>query len=364
MRDDTKQPVETTSPAWSVQRTTRCAFTLIEMLVVIGIIGLVVGLSFPVIRSITADTDLAMGVNTVSMSVTTARAYAVQNRDFAELTRNDFTGNGPFADAPGFDANDFEQGLPIRFSGFAALFTPSGEVRLVENTAKAKDRQRRPLERLFTPRQPGSQAADFNDVIASTDGEAPARHLNGFADIEIDAVRLPSTAGLAGIYRTRDQQWSADPNGPPMLIPPPFAVWFDRNGYHVVGDEPHHFVFYDGKRETDEQTDGRYDIDSGRPSDYDPAEYDRGSGRFDPDQWNRELNRSFLPFERIETVAGIYVYSKSRFADAVAAGRIEDWTRMNRSANTGRWEWMRENGRMIVFSRQTGTVVRSVAQSR
>ncbi len=298
-----------THPSTRIRR----AFTLVEMLVVVGVIALTVGIAFPTITAMTRDTDKTVGINAVGIAGTTARAYATRDKQGSfeglDLIR---------ATIPADEGS---------YSGVAAIFTPANEVRITENIAGAFD-SGFPLERIDVS---GGQMAGGDDQ--------DAKHHNGFIDILVDYITLPADAGVAGV--TRDNS-----SGPPTLIAPPFAVWFNAAGGLVVGNLDTDHVYYDSNY------DGDYDISDGRPTNYDPTPYDPRDGNYQPGNWNGTQQKYELPFEKIETVAGLYVYSKRAFRQSGLA-----W---GTSSNAQIWQWLdtEGNGTLILFSRQSGVTFR------
>ena len=306
----------------------RSAFTLIEMLVVIAIIVIMMSISFPFISALSRDTDVATGVNAVALAGTTAQAYSTKGQlvwgspDLMQDPPNPlYAGN--ITPDPGV------------FSGVAAIFTPANEIRLTKNIANAFDNGV-PLERkpdVATPAQPGT--------------EPLSKHLNGFEDLLVDYITLPGDAGVAGITRVAPP--TLQPTDPPLLIPPPFTLWFTPNGTLVVGDDDHEFVYYDAS-----PADGRYNTNSDRAGvigGYNPDEWDPQSADYDPTNWDGTADRYGMPFEKIETVIGVLVYSKREFNNAGL-----NWTGGN--TNTELWDWLRENGKLVIFSQQTGLALR------
>ena len=326
--------------------TTRAAFTLIEMLVVISIITIVLVLSFPMIGAMKRDSSASSGVNTISVAIPSARRYATSDITFP----NDLD-----LTTPGNQAGVY--------SGAAALFTPAGEIRLVSQKNTANAWSDFPTGSPLLERHgPG-----INDLQNGTG--LPTQELNGFRDLEIDYLRLPSDTGVAGINRVsglRTPMNRAGAGAPPLLLPPPFAVWFNQNGYLVstgwdlINGVPndYQFVYYDGNY------DGFYSTQGNRAprddvSPYNPDNFNPDSGDFDPNNWDAAAEKYILPFEKIESVVGVYVYSRESFQGAVDNGVIAPWTDFSPTANEDRWTWMRENGQMLMFSKQTGAMMRN-----
>lgn len=309
------------------------------MLVVVSIITIILALSFPMIGAMRRDASTSSGVNTVAIAVSSARRYATDPKYTFALT-----------DVNPSNADNSEPGL---FSGVAALFTPAGEIRLVKNYELAKLGPGWYLER----RGPIILPLANNDIDHKQSPGQPKRELNGFQDILIDYVLLGSDVGVVGI--TRNRRVRAD--GAPLLLPPPFAIWFDQNGYMVAtgqdasrNDNDYQFVYYDGNY------DGNYECLLGRPNkEYDPGKYNPNSQRFDTNNWDTTAEKYKLPFERLEAVIGVYIYSLEAFDNAVDDDLLPAWADADPQANDLYWVWMKENGQMLLFSRQTGMMMRN-----
>lgn len=301
----------------------RSAFTLIELLVSVAIIAIVLSISFPFIRALARDTDVATGVNAAAMGGTVAQAYATKESFVWQSSAIDLMQVPPFP--IGNTSPD-----PGLYSGVAAIFTPANEIRITRNIATAYDTSAtpEPLERkpdAATAAQPGI--------------EPLSKHLNGFTDILVDYITLPGDAGVAGITRTAA-------GGEPLLIAPPFALWFSPSGTLMVGPDDHEHVYYDAAPRN-----GRYDVLNDRPAGYNPDLWDPQSGQYDPTNWDSTASRYGMPFEKIETIIGVLVYSKREFRSAGL-----NWT--GGSTNTELWDWLRENGKLVMFSQQTGLALR------
>ena len=304
-------------------------FTLIEVIAVVSIISLIVLITVPALRAMRRESAVSNGVNSISVMVTTAKVYAARKK---VQGGNLLTPTG---------VND---GPPL-YSGVAAIFTPAGEIRLAENFTSAWDQAHPgslpsaiwPLERLGPTRE---------DIQTSI---VPERELNGFKDLNVDYMLLPIDTGLAGILRNNNAV-------EPTVIAPPFALWLDQNGHLVVGNRTYEYVYYDG----DYQNGWNTNPADRRQPDYNPKAYDPEAGSsFDPSNWDDDKKRYKLPFDMIETVIGVFSYSKSAFdSSASDAGSNLDWTISGTSANQQRWEWLKKNGQMLLFSRQSGSLVR------
>jgi prepilin-type N-terminal cleavage/methylation domain-containing protein len=320
--------------------TTRRGFSLVEMLVVVSIITIILALTFPMIGAMQRDSSTSSGVNTIAITVASARRYATDPKYTFALTDIN----------PDPLSGSSEPGL---FSGVAAVFTPAGEIRLVKNFERARFDD--PSTRFWYLERHGPFIA--NPVITSpvqSPGQ-PKRELNGFRDINIDYVLLGSDVGVVGITRNRRVR----ANDAPLLLPPPFAIWFDQNGYMVTTgqdatrtDNDYQFVYYDGNY------DGSFNCLSRRFI-YDPGAYNPNSPRYDARFWNATAKKYVLPFEKLEAVIGVYVYSLEAFDNAVDDGILPAWNAPDPQANNLYWAWMRENGEMMLFSRQTGMLMRN-----
>jgi prepilin-type N-terminal cleavage/methylation domain-containing protein len=318
----------------SKEDTTRGGFSLIELLVVITIISIILAFSFPMIADMKQSVSASSGANTIAITVVSARRYATDPKHAFALTDVD----------PRAGTGSSEPGL---YSGVAALFTPAGEIRLVWNYESAIYNSGSGywfLER-HGPR-----------VIDTQGAGQPQQELNGFKDLPIDYIQLGSDVGVVGITRNR----RVNATKPPLLLAPPFAIWFDQNGYMIAtgqdvfgSDRDYQFVYYDG------DYNGSYDCFSPRLNNIDPEAYNPNSGRFDRNNWDPNKKKYKLPFEKIEAVIGVFVYSLDAFNNAVEDGEFPAWGAADPTANDLYWAWMRENGQLMMFSRQTGMLMRS-----
>ena len=305
------------------------AFTLIEMIVVVAIVGILLLITFPTLAILTKHNRAEAGTNTIEVAVALARAFAPRKVPSLGIINPSF----PSA----------------TYSGTAIIFTPGGEIRLVENDQVALQPGSTPLEPSF----------------------------NGYADIaDRDYVKMPQGAAVVGITRA-----GAGENGL-KLLPPPFAVRFDENGYLVVGDPANaddRTVFYDAN------SNGLYDITKTRSdpwwtppstSQYEPAYWDPGTIEYnevaqddstDTPGIHPDTKRQKLPFEAIESVAGMLVYDQNKFTgdggtwhgdvpttgdDVPTTGCGVDGQQACASID----QWLQDNGKAIFFNRYTGTI--------
>ena len=277
----------------------RGGFTIIEMMVVITIMVILIAISFPMMWLIERDGRIAAGINTINVSSTAARAWAVQSKA------------------------DDDSVSGANYSGVAILVGPADEIRLVQNHQQANG------------------------------GALESAGLNGYVDIPgRDYIAIPKGVGLVGVKRNG--------TGNPTFIAPPFAIRFDENGKMVSGTANNipaanpadsRTVHYDG------DNNGTYGTGSGaaRPSGYNPENWD-GS---DPSKWNNSVNKWNLRFEVIEAVSAVMVFNKFEYKDA--GKKLQDGNnaqKLNDFGNNGGGKWIQENGRRLVFSRYTGNVIR------
>jgi len=295
-------------------RRTGRAFTLVELLTVLGIMIIVLAIAVPSMNALFNSGRIEAATNAINVAVASARSYA---------------GVQP---AEVFDA-DPNSPADGSFSGVAILFTPANEMRLVKNIAYARDGLGRLLE-IPVPN--------------------PVR--NGYADIEErDYIPLPRSAGVMGIVR--------DSTGL-RYLPPPFAVSFNEHGNLVnFGDADHSsnqeyqkfLVYYNGDYndyfDVDEERDdlayivAEWDPDS---PDYAPGTNDNEPG-IDEDE-----NKHRLPFEAVETVVGLYVYDKAPLRDAVDATDLEG-PGFRPGDPVG--DWLENNAQLLMFNQYTGNVI-------
>ncbi|MFP4143647.1 MAG: Tfp pilus assembly protein FimT/FimU [Phycisphaeraceae bacterium] len=287
-------------------------FTIVELMLVLGLMVGAIILSVPVLRNLRNVTQGSLGVQSVTASVNAARVYSQR------LAENDLGAGGwPY---------------PARanYSGTAALFTPSGEIRLVINDQGARDQFQDP----HGPIRPdgsrhGYPLEERVDDVPTGGAEYRAWRGDGYRDIDgVDYARLPAGAGIAGIVRTG--------NNSVRVIAPPFAICFDENGHISPGSrfddrgtidltDDRHYIYYDGNG------DGRYDWSMDRENPRQPYPVQGESGvPYNPMDWDpaylneqarpRLHNNNFgghsedyrvtLPFEEIETVTAVILYDR------------------------------------------------------
>lgn len=287
-------------------RTRRHGFSIVELLVVISIIGLLLGISFPFISAMISGSRIEAGLNTAGMASDVARQW-VQ----AEAWVNDGGTSAPTLES---------------YSGTAALFCPTQEIRIVKNHRHA-------------------WAATGSPIHLEDRGTS----INGYIDLpQVEYIKIPDDVGLAGIYK--------DPaNGRVKFIAPPFAIAYNELGQLTYGDADG-LIYYDANGNA------RYKMSSNRPSNYNPSDWanDREKGQKDPngDDNYTNLPKLTLPFEAIECVPGIIVFSEKAFRESSFSfdngGSIQDDT----SDANDAFDWLKENGRTIFFSPHTGIALR------
>ncbi len=280
-------------------------FTLVELLIVISIMALLIGISFPVISALQSGSRIEAGLNTIGMSVDVARQWVAPSAwedDNTNLIQSE------------------------RYSGCAALYTPNGEVRIVTNFRNAREQ--------------GS-----NDYL---EHNATATSPNGYRDRSgVDYIVIPSGVGVAGILRTGT-------GNNVEFIAPPFAIAFNEDGQLYLGDTTGR-IYYDGFVPSGgDRTDGRFDTSPNQRSGYDPSQWDGGSGARNEDVISQDRPIRALPFEAIECVPGVIIYDQDDFANAGfsfdGGGSV--------GFGDAAYDWLEENGRTVFFSPHTGIALR------
>lgn len=286
------------------------AFTLIELLVVIAIVSILMAIAFPAIAVMARLTRGGASETTIGVAARTAAAYAGKPK--RSLTD------------PSNPANTFNS------NGAAVLFTPNGDIRILQTDLLAFDTSDAPLQ--------------------------PNRF--GYEDIpNRDYINLPDNAGVVGILRV-----SGGSNGI-ELITPPFAIHFDQYGQATTGyaaGDDRHMVFYDSNY------DGQYNITDDRSTDpnYNPNEWNNKSDEWVDTRWDDARLRPQLPFERIETVVGVLMYQIPDFNSG--DGPPRDLTASSGYLNSNARNWLLQtdadgrlvNAKAIFFSRNSGSILK------
>lgn len=268
-------------------------FSIVELIVVIGIAGLLIGISYPIINSLIRGTQVAGGINTIGMSVDVARQWVGPAAWDADVT-----GLGP---------------QPQEYSGTAALITPMGEIRIVRNARNAVD-----------------QSGDFLEI----------NRINGYEDYApVDTIFIPDGVGVVGIYRNG--------SGNAQLLAPPFAIAFDENGHMSFGDSTGR-IYYDG------DGDDVWNVSNNQRSGYNSEDWTGESGANNDEAIDPESGdeRKALPFDGIECVPGVIIYEEDAFKGSglsFSNGAIP----LNATAEA----WFKENGTSVFFSPHTGAVL-------
>lgn len=303
-----------TTGHWPLATSPRPAFSIVEMLVVISIIGILAAITFPVVGALRQGSQFSSAENTIVASVNIVRAYTRRNRaaDFQDINGV----SGQFGDD----------------SGVAIVFTPGGELRLVENDPDA--------------------ANGSGNLIEIDRNEAGQSLRNAYSDIQgRDYVKLPSRVSVAGLRRlSSGSSWPDDVE----FVPAPFAVRFDKHGTLInrqggtsgtsIFTEDGH-VYYDG------DGNGEYETGSSLPAGYDPAEWDYRSANSSATlvsgsnvSITGNSPRWTLPTDRLDSLVVAVVYDVGDFT------AIGGWNATEAEISN----FMNENGRFIFFSRNTG----------
>lgn len=319
------------------QKPGRLAFTLVELLVVLTVMTILAGLAIPMMGVMMSSNPVLAGIDTIGVAV---------------------AANKPFALREVVDLGDIDSDYAgATYSGTAIIFTPAGEIRLVENDQSAEDEDEDKVEKLDPP-------------------------YNGYRDIPgREYIQLPRTAGVFGITRTSQHGL--------VFLPPPFAVRFDEEGQLIAGGGVSgtpgpRIVVYDGNY------DGAYSINVHRK---DPFHPNKG---YEPDRWDPstkrykkvhadDLNekkpgihpdtkRHKLPFEAMAAVIGVVVYDKDLFREQFdpdsgdpgvgprPAMIAENNGEVGFNLNGGMGKWLLKNGEALFFNRYTGTILEKGVQ--
>lgn len=279
-------------------------FTITELIVTIGIIGLLIALAFPVLSVLSSSSRVEAGQNIIGMASDVARQW-VQ----AEAWANDAS-------------TDNNSASNEQYSGTAAIYCPTGEIRIVVNDRNASLNSSPPFEFLEDRFPP----------------------LDGYKDLNIDYIQIPTGVGVAGIRRTGQGENAI------RFIAPPFAIAYNELGQLSYGDANGH-IYYDA------DANNEYDITpfGRRPADYNPDEWSGNGNAINATPMSPSLKKE-LPFEAIECVPGVVIfdqneYDKAGFDFDGNAGGIDPVN------NPAEWAWLNENGKTIFFSPQTGVAL-------
>lgn len=267
-------------------------FSIVELMVSVGIIVLLIAISYPFLSALNRGSRIEAGLNIVGMSSDVARQWVE-----AESWANDGSTAAPTLES---------------YSGTAAIYCPTGEIRIVVNDRNADQGGNNYLE-------------DF------------ALETNGYKDLDdVAYIRIPDGVGIAGI-----QRFGAG-NNDVQFIAPPFAIAYNELGQLNYGDA-NGYIYYDG------DGDGNYETARTRQSGYNPSGADENSASLRPDGVSLEL-----PFEAIECVPGVVIFNLNDFEDA---GFTFDGGGVLALGGT-EGQWLNANGETIFFSPHTGVALR------
>jgi len=307
----TGRPPGNTRAPGNARASSARAFTIIELLFVISVIGLTLALALPAINALTDQVGTSSALNAINTGITATRAIAVEPKQGAR-----FQSIGP-TNAASLDG----------YSGAAMIITPAGEIRFTRNEPYAQST--------------GGNFLEFEFTEAN----------NGYADVpNLDPVQLPATAGVFGIIRTNTSE--------PSLIPPPFGIRFTEDGHLVPsatslsGANSSRMILYDANG------DGSYDRGAQRSTSYNTDDED-------PDFSNvSRTSEGYYSFdiEVFESVAGVVVYDEAAFR---AAGFDRTASASASTLPTAVLNWLRQdvdgdgkldNATFIFFNRYSGVV--------
>lgn len=270
--------------------------TLPELLTSISIIVVLIGLTFPVVAVLRSSNQIEAGLNTAGMASDVARQWV-----------------GPES----WEEDNADAVVGERYNGTAALYCPTGEVRIVSNLRAARELGTDNFLEEFSPK------------------------VNGYADISaIDYIVIPEGVGIAGVSRNNA--------GNARFIAPPFAIAYNESGAMNFGDINSR-IYYDAN------ADGRFDLASTRPANYNPAQWDGKSSDASNQNVNPNSLSRNLPFEAIECVPGVVIYDIETF-EANNASAFNNGGSVDVGSAAG--QWLTENGQTVFFSPNTGIALR------
>ncbi len=273
------------------------AFTVTELILVIAIFAVLLGIGLPVINAIQAYGSEANGVGQVTNAVVAARAYATRPVVFAE--------HGAY-------------------SGAAALFTPSGQIRLVENVP---------------------------DLVNGSGNLLEEVGRNGYADIPVaEPGQLPHNIRVAGIARNEDGT---------ILLSTPIAVRFNEHGMLIAAQKSskERVVHYNSDHSLNGSDEPDVTTGDERFNGYDPGIYDPDSPKFDQEEARDADGNLIFPIEVIEAVIGIHVFDRDALLDAghnlAASGETSN------PINQDAADWIEANAiETLLFDRYTGQPIK------
>ncbi len=242
-------------------------FTLVEMVVVIGIILLLIGVSLPVLGALKRDAGRSSGIDAVALGAEVARAYARSSV---------------------VDVEDSATLEVTEYGGAAAIFDNAGFFRFVRVSPVVKD---------------GSGALLIQ--------KSPP--LRGFQDLRLERGTLPSSVRVLGIAKTVTGTLATD-LAEGRLIPPPFAIHFDANGHIKVGVDSNDAAHQPGIVYYDHNGDAQITAADAQP-------LTAGGGTA---TWDGGRGKHYLPTVEVPAVSGVRVFYNVRSAsNSYDAGELE-----------------------------------------